>query len=195
MRTSALLSVLLVTSALAFAGGPGSPSQPPQQRSDKTTAPPRTVQGANYNPLNIKTGLWEVTFSRSANGELPMPAEYMSHLTPEQRARFEAAMKERSTHTYKSCVKKEDIDGSLLNSKNNNDCRVTILKSTSTELDGKMSCNMEGMRGDGTMKMHVLDSTHTQGVTHMTMTGNGKTFNTDATLSSKWIGSDCKSAD
>jgi hypothetical protein len=192
MRTSALLGLLLVTSVFASAGGP---AKPPQLRSDKATAPPRTIRGANYQPLNIKTGLWEVTYTRSANGEMPMPAEYMSRLTPEQRARFEAAMKEKSTHTYKSCVKKEDVDGSLLNSKNNRDCNVTILKSSSTELDGKMSCNVEGMRGDGTMNMTVLDSEHTKGVTHMTMTGNGKTFNTDATLSSKWISSDCKGAD
>ena len=195
MRTSAFLGLLLVTSTLAFAGGPTSPATPPQQRPNKTTAPPNTIQKANYQPLDIKTGLWEVTYTRSANGEMPTSAEYMSKLTPEQRARFEAAMKERSTHTYKSCVKKEDIDGSLLNSKNNRDCTVTILKSTSSELDGKMSCNMEGMRGDGTMNMHVLDSGHTQGVTHMTMTGNGKTLNTDATISSKWIASDCKGAE
>lgn len=193
MRTS-FLALLLVTSPFAFAGGPTSPASP-QQHPNKATAPAKTVQGANYQPLNIKTGLWEVTMTRSANGEMPMPAEYMSRLTPEQRARFEAAMKERSTHTYTSCVKKEDVDGSLLNSRDNRDCTVTILKSTSSELDGKMSCNMEGMRGDGTMNMHVLDSGHTQGVTHMTMTGNGKTLNTDATISGKWIGSDCKGKD
>jgi len=195
MRTSGFLGLLLVTSTIAFAGDPASPATPAQQPSDKATAPAKKVQGANYQPLGIKTGLWEVTYSRRANGEVPIPAEYISRLTPEQRARFEAAMKENSTHTYKSCVKKEDVDGSLLNSKNNRDCNVTILKSTSTELDGKMACNMEGMNGNGTMNMHVIDSEHTKGVTHMTMTGNGKTFNTDATISSKWISSDCKGAE
>ncbi len=190
MRTSAFLTLLLATSTLAIAGGPTSPAAPPQQRSDKK-APANPVHGASYQPLAIKTGLWEVTYSRSANGDVPMPAGFASRLTPEQRARYEAAMKEKSSHTYKSCVKKDDINGSLL--KNDQKCDVTILKSTSTELDGKMACNMEeGMRGSGTMNMHVVDSEHTQGVTHMTMTGGGRTFNTDATLSSKWIGSDCK---
>jgi hypothetical protein len=196
MRTSAFLSLLLVTSTLAIAGGPTGPAAPPQQRSDKTskTAPHKTVQGASYQPLNIKTGQWEVTYSRSANGDVPMPSGFASKLTPEQRARYEAAMKEHSTHTYKSCVKKEDINGSLL--KNDQKCDITILKSTSTELDGKMACDMdEGVRGSGTMNMHVIDSEHTKGVTHMTMTGNGRTFNTDATISSKWIGADCKGAE
>ena len=192
MRTSAFLSLLLVTSTLAVAGGPTSTAASPQQRSDKTsnTAPQKTLQGASYQPLGIKTGLWEVTYSRSANGDVPMPAGFASKLTPEQRARYEAAMKEKSTHTYKSCVKKEDIDGSLL--KNDQKCKVTVLKSTSSELDGKMECDMEGMRGNGTMNMHVIDSEHTQGVTHMTLNGNGRTFNSDATISSKWIGADCK---
>ncbi len=182
MRTSVLLALLLVSFVVASA----------QQRPTDRATQARNVEGANYQPLNIKTGLWEVTYSRSATGEMPMPAEYMSRLTPEQRARFEAAMKRNSTHTYRSCVKKEDVDGSLLNSRDNRDCKVTILKSTSSELDGKMACNMEGMNGNGTMNMHVLDSEHTKGVTHMTLTGNGKTLNSDATLSSKWIGSDCK---
>lgn len=194
MRTSAFLGLLLVTSTLALVGGPASPAAQPQHHTDKTTAPAKTVHGANFQPLAIKTGLWEVTYSRSANGDVPMPAGFASKLTPEQRARYEAAMKEKSSHTYKSCVKKEDINGSLL--KNDQKCDITILKSTSTELDGKMACDMEeGMRGSGTMKMHVVDSGHTQGVTHMTMTGGGRTFNTDATISSKWIGSDCKGQD
>jgi hypothetical protein len=194
MRTSAFLGLLLATSTLAVAGGSTPPAAQPQHRSDKTMAPAKTVHGANYQPLAVKTGLWEVTYSRSANGEVPMPADFASRLTPEQRARYEAAMKAKSSHTYKSCVKKEDIDGSLL--KNDQKCDVTILKSTSTELDGKMACNMEeGMRGSGTMNVHVVDSEHTQGVTHMTMTGGGRTFNTDVTISSKWIGSDCKGAD
>jgi uncharacterized protein DUF3617 len=186
MRTSAFLGLILATSALAFAGGPTGPATPAQQH---------TVSGATYQPLNIKVGLWEVTYTRNSSGEMPIPAEYASRLTPEQRARMEAAMKNNanSTHTYKSCVKKEDVNGSLLKSKDR-DCDVTILKSTSTELDGKMACNVEGMRGDGTMNMHVVDSEHTKGVTHMTMTGNGHTFNSDATLSGKWIGSDCKGA-
>jgi hypothetical protein len=187
MRTSVLLGLIVATSAMAFAGGPAKPSAIPAQQG--------SVSGATYQALGIKTGLWEVTYSRSSSGDLPMTAGLAAHLTPEQRARYEAAMNRDSTHTYKSCVKKEDVDGSLLNSKNNRDCKVTILKSTSSELDGKMACNMEGMDGNGTMNMHVIDSEHTKGVTHMTMTGNGKTFNTDATLTSKWISSDCKGAD
>ncbi len=186
MRTSAFLALLLLVSVLALAGGTTAPSATPGQQ--------RSVNGAAYQPLGIKTGLWEVTYTRNSSGEMPIPAEYASRLTPEQRARMEAAMKNsaNSSHTYKSCVKKEDVDGSLLNSRENRDCNVTILKSTSNELDGKMACNIEGMRGDGTMNMHVVDSEHTKGVTHMTLTGNGKTFNSDATISSKWIGADCK---
>ncbi len=184
MRTSVFLGLLLVASALAFAQ---------QHPMDKSTNA-KTVDGVKYQPLNIKTGLWEVTYTRSSNGEMPIPAEYAAHLTPDQLARMQAAMKNsgNSTHTYKSCVKKEDVDGSLLNSKDNRDCKVTILQSTSSEVEGKMSCNIEGMRGDGTMNMQALDSEHTKGTTHLTMTGNGKTFNTDATISSKWVSSDCK---
>jgi hypothetical protein len=191
MRTSVFLGVLLATSTAALAGGPS----PAQQHPDKTAARSKTtVEGAKYQPLNIKTGLWEVTYTRNSTGEMPIPAEYASKLTPEQLARMKAAMKNsaNSSHTYKSCVKKEDVDGSLLNS-GDSGCKVTILKSTTSEVDGKMSCTLEGgMHGDGTMNMQALDNEHTKGITHLTVSGNGKTFNTDATISSKWLSSDCK---
>ena len=193
MRTSFFLGVLLVTSTVALAGGPPAPQHP-----DKTAAPSKsTVSGAKYQPLNIKTGLWEVTYTRNSSGEMPIPAEYAAKLTPEQLARMRAAMKNsaNSSHSYKSCVKKEDVDGSLLNS-GDSQCKVTILKSTSSEVDGKMSCSLEGgMHGDGTMNMEAPDNEHTKGITHLTVTGNGQTFKTDATISSKWISSDCKKED
>ncbi len=179
MRKSAFLGLLVATtSLLAFA----------QQRPAE--------QNARIQPLNIKTGLWETTYVRNTNGEMPIPAEYLSRLSPEQRARLEARMKANAsprtaTRTYKSCVKKEDIDGSLLNSKDQQECQITILKSTSTEVNGKMTCAMEGMRGDGTMDMQVIDSGHTKGTSHVTATGNGHTFNSDATMTSKWISTDC----
>lgn len=182
MRASIFLGLLLVSCVVVSA----------QQHPNNKSTQAKTVEGAKLQPLNIKTGLWEVSYTRSSNGEMPIPAEYASRLTPEQRARFEENMKKSSTRTHKSCVKPEDIDGSLLNSREDRDCKVTILKSTSTEVAGKMACEIEGMHGDGNMTMQAIDSEHTKGVTHMTLTGNGKTLNTDATITSKWIGADCK---
>jgi hypothetical protein len=47
-------------------------------------------------PLNIKPGLWETTMTIRTAGQLPMAAELLNKLTPEQRAEFEARMQARS---------------------------------------------------------------------------------------------------
>ena len=45
--------------------------------------------------INVRTGLWEMTSSGQTTGTPPIPAEAFARLTPEQRAKFEAAMTAR----------------------------------------------------------------------------------------------------
>jgi hypothetical protein len=62
-------------------------------------------------PLNVKTGLWQVTEISTTSGLPPIPASMQARLdkmTPEQRAKLEAAMKGRvggtpQTINYKTC--------------------------------------------------------------------------------------------
>ena len=66
-------------------------------------------------PLNVKAGLWETTTTRITNGEMPIPAEFLARLTPEQRGKMEARMKANSaektkTNTSKSCMSKEKLE-------------------------------------------------------------------------------------
>src|SRR5437016_3699866 len=42
---------------------------------------------------NIKPGLWEVSHHPQVTGQVPIPEEQLAKLTPEQRARMEAALK------------------------------------------------------------------------------------------------------
>src|SRR5581483_11215497 len=80
-------------------------------------------------PFNVKTGLWETTST------LPMSPELLAKLTPEQRARVEAALKgeanngKPTTRTYKSCLTKEQLDrGTAFN--NTKECTETPVTST-----------------------------------------------------------------
>src|SRR5882724_1490051 len=52
--------------------------------------------GGKFQPLDVKTGLWETTTTNTHSGEMPLPAELLDRLTPEQRARMEARMKANS---------------------------------------------------------------------------------------------------
>ncbi len=73
------------------------------------------VCAAQVTPLNVKTGEWESTMTNETSGQMPIPQEMLDKMTPEQRARMEAAMKARGmqgprTIVNKQCVKKEDLD-------------------------------------------------------------------------------------
>lgn len=60
-------------------------------------------------PLNVKTGLWQVTEISTTSGVPPLPAGMQARLdkmTPEQRAKLEAAMKGRSGGTPRLTIKR-----------------------------------------------------------------------------------------
>lgn len=168
------------------------------QTSSKNLPPeksPETVQTAvKLEPLNVKPGLWETTITRNMAGELPIPAEMLSRLTPEQRARMEDRMHANSaahsaSTTHKGCTTKEDLQRDRFNF--GKECTPTILATTSTMAKGKISCETEGMSSTGSLEITVVDQEHLKGSSHATVTGNGHTMNVDSTFTSKWLSSSC----
>lgn len=185
---SALAIVMaFVTSALAAQN---------QQTAQKANAP----AGVNYQPLNVKPGLWENTVSITRTGAMPIPPEMLSRLTPDQRARMEQRMKANAaaqshTVTDKQCVTREDLEKpDLLNFDRRQQCTVKILESTSTTASGKMSCQSEAGKLDGALDVKAPDPEHMNSTWHATVAGNGHTMNVDAKSSSKWLASSCESA-
>jgi hypothetical protein len=151
--------------------------------------------GARLQPLNVKPGLWESTTTYTRAGELPIPASTLDKLTPEQRARLEERMKANSgqsnTMTYKSCLKKEDLENPDFTDKKQ--CTWTTLESTSTRAKGSATCDYRdiGAKLSGTGEIIAVDQEHIKGTIHMTATGSGHKMVTDGTLRAKWLGSSC----
>ena len=147
-------------------------------------------------PLNIKPGLWESTRTIQRTGEMPIPAELLNRLTPEQRARMEERMKANSaghasTKTEKHCVTREDLEKDRLKIAESEDCTTTVVNSTSTRLKGKMVCETEGMHATGTLELVAVDPEHLNGSYHSTVDGSGHTVNVEGSWTSKWVGSSC----
>lgn len=146
-------------------------------------------------PLNVKTGLWQTTMTMTRAGEMPLPSNMLSRLTPEQRARFEARIKADSvgthTRTYKGCLTQEQLANP--NFTKDEQCTWTTLQSNSTRIKGAVSCNYK----DSSMKLHgsgefvALDREHVKGSVHMTARGSGRTMDTTSDFSSKWLGPRC----
>lgn len=51
---------------------------------------------SKFQPLNVKTGLWESTTTSTTSGQMPLPSDMLAKLSPDQRARIEARMNANS---------------------------------------------------------------------------------------------------
>ena len=188
MRANSLGMMLLALS-VTLAGA----QHPSESKPERTTA---STGARSLTPLNIKPGLWESTRTIQTTGAMPIPAELMNRLTPEQRARMEERMKAHSsghsnTTTEKHCVTKEDLEKDRLKLAEAKECTTTVLNSTSSSVRAKLVCDTEGMHASGNLELIAADPEHLNGSYHSTMNGNGHTMNVEGTWASKWLGASC----
>lgn len=151
---------------------------------------------SKFQPLNVRTGLWQSTINTTTAGQMPFPSEMLAKLTPEQRAKFEARLKEHSapktrTVTNQDCETQEKLAEQPFGSQK--ECKVTMVKSTSTAAEMKMSCQQGDMTTNGHMNIDVLSPENVKGSSQMTATGGGHTYTVNSTFTAKWLTSSCGS--
>jgi hypothetical protein len=147
-------------------------------------------------PLDIKTGLWEVTTTNLMSGMPPIPPEALARMTPEQRARMEESMKttmsgKPKTTTRKDCVTKEKLNKDYLFGEERKDCTRTVITASSSKTEMKMQCQEENMKMEGTVRMEALSSEHVKGTMKMVTTGSGRTMNVDVDFNARYLGPVC----
>ena len=152
---------------------------------------------AKFQPLNVKTGLWESTSTSTTVGQMPVPADLLAKLSPEQRAKFEARMKANSapktrTFTKKNCETKEKLAEQPFS--NQEECKQTIVTSSSTRAEIKMSCQYGDVKSTGTMNIEALSPESVKGSGQMTSNGNGHMMTVNTNFSAKWLGPSCGDA-
>ena len=134
----------------------------------------------NLQPLNVKTGLWQMTETVTWTGLPPQMA---------------AVMRNGETRNYKSCVKTKDLSSNPWAEGSGENCTWTVLNSTGTDMEVKgTSCDLQkgsGMTADVHGKIHVLDSEDGTGSFTVTLTANGQTMNGHASYTGKRIGPNC----
>lgn len=149
-----------------------------------------------FQPLNVKTGLWESTTSTTTSGQMPIPAEFLAKLSPEQRAKMEARMNANAsstprtrTHTSKGCETKEKLAEQPFG--NQQECKETVISSTGSRMEVKVSCAIGDVKTSGTMKIEALSPEAVKGSGQMTSNGGGHTMTVNTAFSAKWLGSSC----
>src|SRR5580704_8095590 len=89
---------------------------------------------ATLEPLNVKTGLWQVTMISKVS-MLPAP----------------------TTSTYKSCVKKEDLDKYPFTDPKDK-CIWTVQSSTGSKMDATGTCMPQEGKVDFVMHLEAVDT-------------------------------------
>jgi hypothetical protein len=160
------------------------------------------VQAADYTKLNIKPGLWEVSSNPTVTGQMPIPEEELAKLTPEQRARMEAAMKNYATpaakpRVYKECMTAEKIaKGFPINAPDAApSCKRKIVSSTASELTLHDECDKGSQKTVSDMHFNVKSGTHVDGTLKVIISSSDgkKTMTVNSNLQGKWLGADCGS--
>ena len=183
------LGCIALVSASAVTASP----QTEKKTDKKILPPPSTQQRVQYQPLNVKTGLWKTTVSYKRAGNLPISAEMLNNLTPEQRARLEARMSaapaNARTETQQHCFTKEELEHPIDFSDKN--CTWSIDESTSTHASGSVTCNNAGVALQGTGSFDAPDQEHIQGSEHLTAASEAGPMSFDGTFTSTWQAASC----
>jgi tRNA threonylcarbamoyladenosine modification (KEOPS) complex Pcc1 subunit len=149
----------------------------------------------DYQPLNVKTGLWETTWTSSVTGRPPIPADMLEKMTPEQRAQFEAAMSSmmsqaQKPRTSKSCLTKDKLEKDPFK-REDKGCTETVLASTGSKMDVRETCTHENAKSDVTVHIEAEDSEHVRGTVKSNVSASGNAMNVNGTFTSKWLGMVC----
>lgn len=145
--------------------------------------------------LNVKTGAWEMTTTTLITG-MPVPAEALAKMTPEQRARMEAMLAARagkpSTHVSKSCVTKEDLDQDSMIKSDNVDCKKDIISRSTTKIVVTETCNAPHA---STSNVTISAETPENVVANMDMMQAGASGKIHVDVDGRWLGSSCAGID
>lgn len=136
---------------------------------------------AQFQPLNVKTGLWHMTQAITWTG-----------LPPQMAALMRGAPQTRS---YNSCVTPQDLTTNPWANGSGDNCTWTVVNSTSTDMEVRgTGCELGkelGMAAEIHGTIHILDSENGTGTMAITLTGNGQTANGHASYTGKWVSASC----
>ncbi len=151
---------------------------------------------AQYQPLNVKTGQWQTTVLINSGGSIALSSRQMAQLTPEQRARMEAAMKQASkpkttTRVNQNCLTQDELNKGTPFKSDDRQCTQKVLNSTSTELKVEQDCVEDSMSTKTVMRLEAVNSEQVKGTGTVTAVSEGHKFSSDINFSSQWISSAC----
>ncbi len=145
-------------------------------------------------PLNVKLGLWEATIVVQSSGAPPIDT---SKMTPEQRARMEAALeasrkRAATPHTTRTCLTKEKLEQMPFQDRKDQSCKHTVTASTTSMYAVKFACTGEqGAATSGEWHFEAATPELVKGNGEITMENAGQKMVSTTTMTAKWVADSC----
>jgi len=147
--------------------------------------------------LNVKPGLWEIASQAEISGPPPLSDDMLAKLTPDQRAKFEAAMQASMAnaakpHLAKHCVTPEKIARGLdVERHDNQSCQKKFVSNSNNEMEFSETCTEQS--GTTTIDEHIQLSSGEQltGTINVIRNSGGKTMTVNSTIHGQWLGASC----
>ncbi len=150
--------------------------------------------GAFAAALDLRPGAWEVVMATSVAG-LPIPQEALAKMPPEERAKFEEAMKARlgkvNTTTMHNCVTQEDLDrGDLMENEREN-CARNVIEKSARHFEVEETCT-----GSDPSKTHMtFAASSREAYTATIERSQGEGGKVHVEMTGRWIESKCVADD
>jgi hypothetical protein len=171
MRKMMVLSGICVLAAVLLA----------QTQNNKAKAPmPVPNSTLNLTPLNVNTGLWQMTQTITWQGLPPQMASAMTNGVPVK---------------YQSCVKQADLSTNPWGEGSGHTCHWTTVSSNGTDMQVEGdSCDLGkeyGMTASIQGSIHVSNPQNGTGTFDIVLNGNGQSMHGHATYTGQWVAATC----
>jgi hypothetical protein len=149
-------------------------------------------------PLNVKVGLWQMTYTSDGNGvAVPqtIPRGLLAKMSPEQRARTAARLKARAalgprTETRQYCLTQDRLKKAIFNNEEIQTCQRTIVASSAKLQTFHEECFQSGTKRTAEGRFEALDYHTLKGILKIKSQG-GNPLTANIAIAGKWIGNDC----
>jgi Protein of unknown function (DUF3617) len=130
--------------------------------------------------LNMLTGLWQINETITWTGLPPQ---------------LQALLSQRPTHSYQSCVTKDDLGSNPWQNGSGEHCTWSVLQSSATDLAIQgTACDFGkdmGLTAQVHGTIHLADTQDGSGSFDVTMSDNGQNISGHASYTGKWVGATC----
>jgi hypothetical protein len=147
--------------------------------------------------LDVKPGLWEITYSGSSSGQMPLPPDVANNLTPEQRKRIEAAQQAqlermKQPHTTQMCLTPEQVaEGFKIGPGSQPGCQDTVVSSTANAMHLREECTSTNPPRSVDVNYDAPDRQTVNSTLHVVVGSGPQAMTMDRTMHGKWLSADC----